>query len=636
MPPRKKKSTTTSDPSKDYWSSAASSSWVSDTMKKNGGFNPVAFRRTIADGKLLVKGKDIVGHVPFVPNKQQAAIYDLIVKNREASKPTELLIVKGRQGAGITTGLAAFITSEAFSNAGFNSLVSAVQKETIATIWQTYRTMKQSLTGEIEEESTTRRGKSRENDVFMDMPKTLSRIYIQNATSNLGRAGNVLNWHGSEADYYPDFGRAMDSAMPAMSKSPLRTIVLETTMNHAASSEFKDFVGAVHAQKSSDLISGRQWSLLFIPWFEMEVFREPIPSHEFLGKFLNSLDTEEVKLWKAGVHPEAILWRRNSITIDFRGRRSGFVEAYPSTIEEALDIFGNAQWLHADAIKFYRARVSEPVKYLAVDATATLRIRELSDPRDREFTHHARVWRQPEAGRRYMITADCADSKGSLRETGSENYAVVWDYDTGDQVAEWHARSAIYEFSNALAALGEWYNSALIAPEANYDGKAVIERLNIHFQYPNLYRREVYDSLRPTETELLGFFTTSQTRDLLIDRLRFAFNTRRLGIRSPHLLEQLLAFAARQGVQLKQVDKARGLHDDGAIAAAIACTVHDRSNAWQPWLLEIGEPLSSPLEQQNNKILANRKRRGYTIAELEDEIAESRMARLRRLYQNRT
>jgi hypothetical protein len=258
---------------------------------------------------------------------------------------------------------------------------------------------------------------------------------------------------------------------------------------------------------------------------------------------------------------------------------------------------------------------------------------ELTDERDFKLSPHMELWKPPESGRSYIIAADCADSEGRLTTAGSHNYAVILDQANGEQVAEYEANCPVYLFSQALAQMGLYYNTALIAPESNYDGRAVVDFLNVRFNYPNLYRREVTDGMVLRDTEQFGFKTTSGTRQLLVDRLRFAFNTRRLLIRSQRLLDQIVEFGHRGGAKIETSGKERGELDDGVIALGIACAVHDLTSRWRPWTLEQFEAEArsmKPKEQKNKKTLEKRQSLWYH-GSLEDEFSGEDSDATRRL-----
>lgn len=603
-------------------------------MRAHNGFNPVGFQRCINEQRFLIAPKGGAGLVPIKPNRQQLEMQNRVIENRKAGRPTRIILIKPRQGMGATTGVAAIFSGEAFANKAVRMKVSAIQPETIDDIWETYRIMFSSYTGKLtadggyKDDAEKKKGE-RENDRFIRNPDTLSRVAIVNAATkrgaNLGRGGSILHWHASEADYYPDMRKAMNSIMPSMDSGPLSIAILETTMNMEASTYFKDFVRRNLERKDNpDASHEGLWDVWFVSWFEVDYFRRPCPTPPA------NLSQAEQELLTLGATYENIAWRRYELNNQFGGNERAFTEAYPATLKEALSVWGVSDFFFTDAEDWYRSRTIKPPKArFTMDSSAREPMRELTDERDFKLCPHMELWSEPTSGHEYIVAADCADSEGRLTTIGSHNYAVVLDIATGEQVAEYEANCPVYLFSQALAQMGLYYNTALIAPESNYDGRAVVDFLNVRFNYPNLYRREVTDGLVLRDTEQFGFKTTSGTRQLLIDRLRFAFNTRRLIIRSERLLNQVVEFGHRGGAKIETSGKERGLLDDGVIALGIACAVHDLTSKWKPHTLEqlMAEP---PKLSKSQKTLAKRNALCYTIDASEFDAAGDGNERLRR------
>lgn len=638
--PRKKK-TLTPSPADDYFAPNPETVWISEFRKKYNGFDPIGFKRVIDSGKLLIAPKGGGGLVPFVPNKHQALLVERIIDNRRQHRPTRLIVIKPRQGVGLTTVVAAINTGDCVSNRAVTAMVSAMQVETMESIWDTYRLMFASVQGQITKDGGFKDGLekkrgARDNRRQLRLPSTLSAVHIANAAvkqgKHLARGLSLKHWHGSEADYYPRLDNCMNSAMPALDSSPMSIAIFETTPNLEAATYFKDFVKRQFERRANpDSQHEGLWDIWFIPWFEAAYFRRDITAD------LGSLTPAEEELVKLGASPENLAWRRFELNNQFGGNEKAFTEAYPATLKECLETWGVSDYFYTEAIDWYRNRTcATPTQRFVVDCYARDPMRELTDDRDFKLMPHMELWKPPESGKRYVIAADCADSEGRLTTVGSHNYAVVLDVDTGEQVAEYEANCPVYLFSQALAQMGLYYNTALIAPESNYDGRAVVDFLNVRFNYPNLYRREVTDGLVLRDTDQFGFKTTSGTRQLLIDRLRFAFNTRRLIIRSQRLLDQLVDFGHRAGAKLETSDKERGLLDDGVIALGIACAVHDHTSLWKPHTLE-QRKLEIPKTQKSPKRLEIRKKMCYTIAEDEfDQTDSSEAARNFRRELNRT
>lgn len=634
--PRKKKSPD------DYFANAENS-WVSACMRANNGFNPVGFQRVADEGKFLITTKSARGFVPMKPNRQQRELERRIIENRKAGKPTRIIIVKGRQGAGITTGVARIFSGELFANRGVSIKVSGVDPVTLDDIWDKYRTMFDSYTGKLTadggyaDDVDKPRGE-RANQRKLQVAATGSRMTLVNAGvkdgANLGRGGSPLHWHGSEADYYPDFKKAMKAIMPSLSSDPMSIAILETTMNMEASTYFKEFVRRnVEHMADKDADHEGLWDVWFIPWFEMEMFQIPFDTYAAEAEFLNTCTAYELDLHKLGASPAALRWRRRELNNQFGGDARDFAEAYPSTLKEALDSWGVAEYLRRDAVEFYQTHtVREPMARYVMDCTAAEPMVELTDPRDFDLVPHVKVWGTPVSGREYHIAADCASSDARLTTAGSKNFAVLLDTATGEQLASFCALCPTYTLTDAITALGTWFNHALLAPESNHDGRAVIERLNVVHRYPNIYRRERVDAEVLSETDVLGFHTGGETRQLLIDKMRWCFNTRRLLIRDQELLDQIVAFGRRGGAKLTQLDKARGLSDDGVIALGIACTIRDFSSRWRPHSIE---QRKHEKPKESKKPVASNGRIKYNVPDPWERVRSQRERRMRRLL-NRT
>lgn len=632
--PRKK--TPKLSPADAYFAPNPENAWVAEFRRRYNGFDPIGFKRVIDSGKLLIAPKGGGGLIPLVPNKHQGELIQRIVDNRRAFRPTRLIVIKPRQGVGLTTIVAGINTGDCFSNRAVTAMVSAMQVETMDSIWDTYRLMFASVQGQITQDGgfkddiEKKRG-ARDNRRQLRLPSTLSAVHIANAAvkqgKHLARGLSLKHWHGSEADYYPRLDNCMNSAMPALDSSPMSIAIFETTPNLEAATYFKDFVKRQFERKANPEFSHEGlWDIWFIPWFEADYFRRPVAGD------MGQLTPAEEDLVKLGASPENLAWRRFELNNQFGGNEKAFTEAYPATLKECLETWGVSDYFYTDAEDWYRNKTcAKPLQRFVMDCAAREPMRELTDERDFKLMPHMELWRPPESGKQYVVAADCADSEGRLTVIGSHNYAVVLDVDTGEQVAEYEANCPVYLFSQALAQIGLYYNTALIAPESNYDGRAVVDFLNVRFNYPNLYRREVTDGLVLRDTDQYGFKTTSGTRQLLIDRLRFAFNTRRLIIRSQRLLDQLVEFGHRGGAKLETSDKERGLLDDGVIALGIACCVHDHTSRWKPHT--VAQLLAEvPRVQKTDKTLEKRNRLWYH-GSLEDEFdsadAEAE-ARLRR------
>lgn len=119
-----------------------------------------------------------------------------------------------------------------------------------------------------------------------------------------------------------------------------------------------------------------------------------------------------------------------------------------------------------------------------------------------------RIWEFPESGRGYAVGADIAQGL----EHGDWSVAYVIDKESGDVVAKWRGKVPPDEFADILAAIGWYFNTALLAPEANNHGRSTIDLLR-RAGYKNIYRRRTkLKSGGESPTDTIGWLTTRVTK----------------------------------------------------------------------------------------------------------------------------
>lgn len=182
------------------------------------------------------------------------------------------------------------------------------------------------------------------------------------------------------------------------------------------------------------------------------------------------------------------------------------------------------------------------------------------------------VWQWPAEGRDYVVTADCAGGGGGT----DASHAIVWDSESHDEVASFHGRPDVDEFTRQLMwagfAWGGAHGAALMVPEANFHGQAVIALL-AEWAYPRLYRQERFDKRQGGRVNGWGFLTTSKTKPLWVASLQRATREGSLGIRDRYVISEMRRYAADG----KGGFEASVGHDDRVVCAGIGATVLQHS-----------------------------------------------------------
>ena len=172
-----------------------------------------------------------------------------------------------------------------------------------------------------------------------------------------------------------------------------------------------------------------------------------------------------------------------------------------------------------------------------------------------------KVWIDPQAGYQYLIGADVAD-------TSDYSVACVINQRTAEVVATFRGHLDASEYAYQLALAGKHYNSAIIAPERNGLGMGVLTALKT-LEYPHIYTQKRYDKISDTETESVGFLTTTVTRPLILSDLQSLLHSKEIKLYDSLFVDEMSHFVRNERTGKPEAEK--GSHDDCVMALAIAC-----------------------------------------------------------------
>jgi len=188
------------------------------------------------------------------------------------------------------------------------------------------------------------------------------------------------------------------------------------------------------------------------------------------------------------------------------------------------------------------------------------------------------IWRYPETGKNYIISADVAKGDGSDYST-----AQIICVETFEQVAEYRGQIDMGRFGDLLVSWAMDYNQALLIPENNNYGWATIQSI-LNSNYPNLfwYDKKFKGLVFPEFKEEInkekkdpGWVTSTKTRPLVLQNLlqllqeAVKVDFGGITIRSSRFVEELTSWGYYQG----RLDHAPGKHDDLIFAMAIGAFV---------------------------------------------------------------
>jgi hypothetical protein len=198
----------------------------------------------------------------------------------------------------------------------------------------------------------------------------------------------------------------------------------------------------------------------------------------------------------------------------------------------------------------------ESVAFFELDALSQMLAECTLKPIDERHNGQVKIYKPPIIGRQYFSGIDISDGRYDFTAM------PIMDWQTNEVVATFHAKIPADEATYIMDELGREYNNALLAPERNQPGLAVINKLK-DLGYPNLYYMAAD---KPGWWTAGGKSSTPTSRGAILHELRDPLAKREIVIYNPAIIKELETFWQPQG-DIPQAKK--GCHDDWVIAMAI-------------------------------------------------------------------
>lgn len=458
----------------------------------------------------------------YVPNRAQRDYY--------AKRTGRDIILKARR-LGFTTELLAEDIHEFLTVDGAQVVIvcqSDKDNEAVTTINGMVERMFEGLLAEGValdfEKRTTRFWKIRGKDATLRIIEAGASAL---SAGKKGRSALITRLHITEFAFF-EFASVTFNAMLECVPPPERggTIVIESTPN-GASGPFYDR----YQQAKSDPQS--TFTAHFYAWFWKETNVVALDEGETF-EWDDKLELEQF-FKRCGLAPEQVKWYRRKV-ID-KNDPLLTQQENPSDDETCFLLSGRA---------FFDLVV---VSALILRCLAPQRIEE----------HGClRIFQIPLGNVTYVIGADPAEGG---KKKGDLSSAVIYRIDTGEVVATFFGRLSPEEFAAALARIGRYYNKALLVPERNNHGHAVILALLRLNKYTNVYIHT---------DKKYGWPTNEVTRPLMLDRLDGSVRKGTWKCRDKELLGQMRTFIINDE---GKPEAASGAYDDGVLAAAVGWVV---------------------------------------------------------------
>ena len=179
------------------------------------------------------------------------------------------------------------------------------------------------------------------------------------------------------------------------------------------------------------------------------------------------------------------------------------------------------------------------------------------------------TWKYPLNEHKYIVSADV--SRGDAADYSAFH---VIDTDTSEVVAEYKGKLQPDRFAAVLAEAGRRYNDALVCPENNTYGYAVVMKLK-EMDYRNLYFQTEKDRFASLygdgDLSKIGFNTNAKSRNQILTKLEEVLRQRQVRIYSSRVYEEIKTFVWKGN----KAQARKGANDDLIMALAIGVWLYD-------------------------------------------------------------
>ncbi|MCH5328693.1 MAG: hypothetical protein J1E02_06705 [Coprobacter sp.] len=528
---------------------------------------------------VTIKDKLSGSDIPLFLNYPQRRLLALLEHDRRQRKPIRIILLKARQWGGSTLTQTYMAWMQLVHRTGWNSVICAHLKDAAANIKGMYAKLLENYPDFLSDGNPVRFEPFQQMHNTSILRATRCKVTIGSAeTPNSIRGTDIAMAHLSEVAFWPntkekrstDLIRSVAATIPLV---PDTIVVLESTANGTGDYFHTEYTLARKGQSDK--------TPLFIPWYEIEMYRLPVPDSEALIRQFTPYDRY---LWEAGATLEAIAWYRQKRK-EYQ-QPADMMAEYPSNETEAFAHSGERVF-DPERIQALRNGCTPPLATgeLQPDPPCTTgpdALRNLTFLPD--TTGHLFLWAYPgenRTRRRYIVSVDIGGRSRSadysvitvidrqpLLTGGVPEIAATWRGHTDHDLLVWKA-----------AQIATWYHRALLVFESNTLEAENSDGLHDQFIletlagiYPNLYARTPADP-NSTGTVRYGFHTNRSTKTLLIDYLVMLLREGGYIERDTRVCDEYDTYEKKANGSFGAID---GRHDDllmsRAIGLYVACT----------------------------------------------------------------
>jgi len=229
------------------------------------------------------------------------------------------------------------------------------------------------------------------------------------------------------------------------------------------------------------------------------------------------------------------------------------------------------------------------------------------------------IWEDSIPGHKYILSADVARGDGKDYST----FHII-DAEMGKVVAEYQGKLPPDRFAELINEFGLLYNKALVCPENNNVGYAVVQRL-CYLNYPRIYNNkekslDIWSAMAGNDGDLqnpsgdLGIFTSGGKKNVLLTKMEEMLRNDKVEIYSDRLCRELKTFVWL-GNHKVGADKKK--NDDLVMSLAIGLWLLDTAD-FARFSEDQGKALLDAMSQSSSKLddiieMGSKKKDDYSV-----------------------
>lgn len=495
-------------------------------------------------------------------NAPQRHVLADLERQRLAGKGVRMILLKARQWGGSTLVLMYMAWIQLVLRRNWNSIICGHKRSTSSVIKGMYTKLLQHYPKRLLDDDKPLEFKTFEGNTNAKIITGRDCLVLMGTAQvdDVVRGYDIAMAHMSEVAFWPsstmrnpeDVMRSVDGSLLV---GGLTVEVLESTANGIGNYFHNEWLLSVNGKTDKHAV--------FIPWYEIEIYRLPVDEAE-IADLWKSFDDYERNLWRIGCTLEMIKWyhqKRKS----YQSHHKMMAE-FPTNSTEAFSTSGRCVF-SLSRLDAMRAQCCEPLaKGELKKVNGKWRIIDEGKPR-------LKVWKMPTTDRlasRYVVGVDIGG------RSASADYSVISVIDCHDRicetVAQWRGHIDHDLLIEKAIAIASFYNQALLVVESNTlethasDGKSAYLLRRLKDEYSNVFRRR-------TEPHgfKVGFQTNVLTKAQVVNHLVTMVREGLLVEHDSDAIDEMSWFEERLGGGFGAID---GKHDDMVMSRGIALLVN--------------------------------------------------------------